>query len=166
MQSLSGTTRVVFLGFFASHIVFTLIVDAQAILPPNFVPKMLQDLLAFEVSYFNDPIMKNAHELLWFQALVVCEMLFQLPFFFLACWFLSDAKASTYPEYFRSACIAYGAHTATTMVPILATLAWNSDATSSERFLVISMYLPYLILPLLLLLLAATSPTSNKVKQK
>jgi hypothetical protein len=167
MKPLQGSTRLSFLGFFASHIIITLIIDSQAILPLEWIPGVLQDLLAFEVATFNDPLMGNARELLWFQSLVTCELLFQVPYFVAAVYFFRGETASVYPDWFRSASIAYGAHTATTMAPILTTLATNEAASLQERVLVTSMYLPYLIFPLWILWIAATdNSTPPTLKNK
>lgn len=145
MKAIQGVSRLAFLGFFSSHIVFTLIVDGQVIFPKHWYPKILQDLLAFHISYFNDPLMNDPP--LWFQSFVVMEYFIQFPFFFLACYFLrSDHR--TYPSWFQFACITYGAHTATTLIPILVALANNDDASPTERISVILVYLPYLIFPL------------------
>ena len=187
MKTLTGATRLAFLGFFSSHIVFTILVDSQVVLPPSLVPQVLRDLLAFEVETFNDPIMRNARDkdtMLWFQSMVWLELLCQLPFF---CWAVynlllfndkhNNASSSTssnnnnqiiayyYPDSFRTACIAYGAHTATTMIPILATLLLgdnnNATITIGERIMVTGLYLPYLLFPLWILGIAATSTTST-----
>jgi hypothetical protein len=166
MRPLVGATRLSFLGFFASHIIFTLIIDSQAIVPLEWIPVVLQDLLAFEVATFNDPLMGNARELLWFQSLVACELFFQLPYFFAAVFFFRGETARAYPDWFRSACIVYGAHTATTMAPILTTLATNEAASLQERALVTAMYLPYLIFPLWILWIAVTDDSTPPLKNK
>lgn len=159
MKPLQGATRLSMLVFFASHIFITLIIDSQAISPLEWIPVVLQDLLAFEVATFNDPLMGNARELLWFQSLVTCELLFQVPYFLAAVYFFRRETASAYPDWFRSVSIMYGAHTATTMVPILTILATNEAASLQERVLVTSMYFPYLIFPLWILWIAATDNT-------
>jgi EXPERA (EXPanded EBP superfamily) len=153
MNSFQGVTRLAFFGFFASHIVFTLIVDGQIIFPQHWYPSILQDLLAFHISYFNDPLMKDPP--LWFRSMIFMEYLIQLPFFFVACNYLTDVNKLAYPSWFRSACITYGAHTATTLVPILAALANNDAASPLERVCVTFVYLPYLIFPLWIWYIAA-----------
>lgn len=173
MQALSSVWRQIYLGFFASHIVFTLVVDSQAIVPPHWIPSPCRALLAFYVSSFHDPLFQpdpssssssssSASHLLWFQALVVCELLFQLPFFVLACRTLyqtpppsssNENGPSSYSDTFRVACIAYGAHTTTSLVPILFTLALGDHtATFHQRSMLLLLYAPYLILPLILLI--------------
>ena len=161
MKALQGATRTALLGFFGSHIIFTLIIDAQALLPPSFFPAFLQDFLAWYAATLKDPLMSNPRELLWFQSLIACEMAFQLPFFFAAVFMIGSSSRTIYPDWFRSACIAYGAHTATTMAPILATLATNEKATVMERAVILSVYLPYLIFPLWILFIAAKSSTET-----
>ena len=162
MKALQGITKQAFMGFFASHIVFTLIIDGQAIFPPSFYPVMLRDLLQFYISNFNDPLMK--HLPLWFQSLIVLEFCIQLPFFFVSCWYLSS-KNGTYPSWFRLACITYGAHVGTSMIPILSCLVANTDANFDERCRVLGAYLPYLIFPVWIWFIAITAD-DEKIKQK
>jgi len=166
MKPLEGATRTAFLGFFASHIIFTALVDGQALFG-QWYPQSFQDLNAWYATIFKDPLMGAAPgELLWFQSLVMCEILFQVPFFFAACYFLAVAK-DNYPDSFRCACIAYGAHTATTMAPILTTLVTNSAASIIERIAILGLYLPYLIFPLWILAIAVTDneETTKNAKQ-
>ncbi|GKZ00592.1 hypothetical protein MPSEU_001011400 [Mayamaea pseudoterrestris] len=157
MKALQGTTRISFLVFFASHIVASLVIDAQAVLSSSLVPDSLQRLLSWYASTLNDPLMSKFQEILWFRSLILCELLFQVPYFLVACSYLRRRDLVNYPESFRYASIAYSSHTATTMVPILATLATNPVATLMERMLILSVYLPYLLFPLALLYLATTT---------
>jgi len=181
MEPLTGTKRLAFLGFFASHIFITLFVDGQALLSPRLFPAPLKSMLAWYVETMKDPLMANASELVWFQSLVACELVFQVPFFFAACYFLwsrgsgggggDSGSRGVYPEWFRYWCIAYGSHTATTMVPILATLllavpenpddadATTTTTTLTERISLVAVYLPYLVFPACILMLAL-SPSS------
>jgi EXPERA (EXPanded EBP superfamily) len=163
MRALEGSTKALYVGFFASHIVFTLIVDVQAIAPPSWVPAPLRRLLAFYAATFKDPLMRWPTPV-WFRSVVGCEMAFQLPFFFVACHQLVRGRASktgsnrlSYPGWFRNACVAYGAHTATTLVPILAALVSSPDNTPSEKAALVSLYAPYLVLPLGILYLACAN---------
>lgn len=86
----------------------------------------------------------------WFRSLISLEILFQLPFFVYAVHCLLQQKDGIL---FRSLCIVYGASTSTTMVPILASIASDSDATFSEKSILLGFYLPYLIFPLCLTLI-------------
>ena len=177
MKALQGSTRAAFLGFFASHIVFTVIVDGQALAGSRY-PEVLQAFLAWYVAVFNDPLMGHPSPQ-WFQSLVAAEYCLQLPFFFVACYYLSNNNSLTnsklhtddddcycYPARFRSACIAYGAHTATTMVPILTALATNANASDFERCIILAVYLPYLFFPLWILYIAVTDDDTTAVSKK
>lgn len=159
MKALQGSTRLSFLAFFGSHIAASLLIDAQAVLPPSIVPTGLQSLLGWYAQILKDPLMSRPQEILWFRSLICCELLFQVPYFFMACFYLFDSRRSSYPLGFQYASIAYASHTATTLVPILATLATNTAATTTQRNLAITVYLPYLVFPLWLLYLA-TRPVS------
>ena len=79
MKALKGTTRLAFLGFFASHIAATLFIDVQAIAPAAIIPTPLANLLHWYATSLNDPLMSNP--LPWFQSLVCLELVFQVPFF-------------------------------------------------------------------------------------
>lgn len=185
MQPFEGISRLLLLGFFSSHIVFSLTVDAQAVLPTSLVPDMLQQVVAWYVVVMQDPLMAiattraRAHNLHWFQSFVACELIFQVPFFFVACYMIatkasnnpaskkiSTAQSTAYPTWFRYACIVYGAHTVTTMIPILTTLFLTQTIDTTSRALLLSLYIPYLIFPLWILVAAVTSPPSSSYKAK
>lgn len=167
MKAFTGATRTAFLIFFSSHIPITLLVDSQALLPSSLYPQAVKDLLDFYVNLVNDPLM--ARPLFagpWFQSFVVGELLFQLPFFCLAIRMMLNGQ-STWPDWFRTACIIYGSHTSTTLIPILATVIMNPEASISNKLVCVSVYLPYIIFPAWLMVLAARdAPTMNKRKTK
>ncbi|KAI8140189.1 transmembrane protein 6/97 [Fennellomyces sp. T-0311] len=131
----------IFFGYFASHIPITICVDIQSFYPPEIVPQALKDVLAWYLETYKDPFMSASlgfsAPIPWFQGVVFCEMLLQLPFFFAACYGLWKVYAS---------------HVATTMVPILAEL-YNPDfgLVQSERYMLLGFYLPYLFIPLMIL---------------
>ena len=72
--------------------------------------------------------------------MVWAELCLQLPFFFVAVKALYDRDEAA----FRIPFIVYGAHTATTMIPILGEIL--GSATAPTRLALI--YLPYLLFPL------------------
>ena len=74
----------------------------------------------------------------------MCELVFQLPFFFVAISALRRRDEGA-----KGWLLAYGAHTATTLAPILQYI-WESDAIASEleRWKLIGVYSPYLVVPL------------------
>jgi hypothetical protein len=109
MKTLKGATKFAFLAFFVSHIPITLLVDSQALLQIH--PKPILDLVAWYSSTFKDELMSPPYQT-WFTAIVTCELLFQVPFFFVAVYALLSGKVSG-KGWFRSSCLIYGAHTCT-----------------------------------------------------
>jgi len=166
MKALEGLTRTAIFGFCASHIIFTLILDGQSI-GKSYYPRFLQDLSTWYGETFNDPLMSAAPgELLWFQSFICCEMVVQLPFFLIACHYFGNATLTAYPDWFRSYCIVYGAHTATTLIPILTTLATAEQLSQHQMLILLGFYLPYLFFPLWILYLAVTSSQSGAKAKK
>jgi len=146
-----GVARVVFLGFFVSHIPATALVDAQAVLPAWVFPGFARDALAWWVTSCGDPLMGARP--LWFRAIVTAEVTLQFPFFFYAIRGLLARD-----DRIRVPCVAYAGHVCTTMVPILAELVWGGHAaTASQRALLVAVYLPYLVVPLGLLAFMASA---------
>ena len=154
-KTLTGNTRRAFLLFFASHIPATLCVDLQVLFPALY-PSALKDLLNSYIEIFNDDLMRSPHDV-WFQSIIAGECIFQLPFFFVAVHVLMNTDKYSGSGWFRSMCMIYGTHTATTLLPILACHCENADATFVEKAMVISIYLPYLIFPLWLVYIAFVS---------
>mmetsp|Transcript_4822 Transcript_4822/g.7297 ORF Transcript_4822/g.7297 Transcript_4822/m.7297 type:complete len:168 (+) Transcript_4822:164-667(+) len=155
MKTLEGNTRLAFLFFFASHIPATLCIDLQALFP-NLYHQKLKDLLLWYTDIFNDELMRGPHDT-WFRAIVCGEFFFQLPFFFVAVKVLLNTNNYNGKGWFRSACMLYGAHTSTTLIPILACHCANEGATFVEKVMVISIYFPYLCFPLWLAYIGVVS---------
>lgn len=137
MKILEGATRMAFLGYFLSHVPITLFVDAQGLFGPYY-PKVLKDVVAWYCNVFGDVLMKNAPSVdyAWFSSLICFEILFQMPFFFVAIQKLletGDKQQKHYPERFRMACIVYGTHVSTTLVPIIGTFVTNQEMTIQQK---------------------------------
>lgn len=141
--------------FFVSHIPATMCVDGQALLG-QYYPAPLKRMLAWYVDTYADPLMGDPQP--WFVSIVLVEVLLQLPFFFVAAY--AWIKRC---EWIRTPVLIYAAHVATTLVPILGTLI-NPPATShiqptpSQRGALVAIYLPYLLVPLAILVRAASGP--------
>ena len=156
MKAFTGGMRIAFLAFFTSHIPITLSIDAQAALPAY--PQVFRDLVAWYCSLSGDVLMKEPHNKVWFTSIVSGEILFQLPFFFVAVHMIykhgnSNWKES-YPRWFQKACLVYGSHVATTLIPINGTLLASSEMTAIQKFVTLAIYSPYWIFPLLLVFYA------------
>jgi hypothetical protein len=156
MRHLTGRTRTAFIIFFITHIPITLVIDAQVIFPKTLVPKLCQKLLECYYATFSDNLMKPPYDNVFFSSLVLCELVFQLPFFFIATYALLTRNVSG-EGWFRSACMIYGSHTTTTLVPILGSIIADAATDSSQKILLFFFYFPYFIFPLWLTLIAAVS---------
>jgi hypothetical protein len=145
MKVIEGSTRMAFLGYFLSHIPITLVVDSQGLFG-SYYPTVLTDVVKWYCGMFGDILMKNASstDYAWFSSLICCEILFQLPFFFVAIKFLlagrrreKNAKIRKqrqhYPEWFRMTCIVYGTHVSTTLVPIIGTFLTSREMTIQQK---------------------------------
>ena len=159
------------------------IIAKKALISPSLFPQVLVDLGNYEVETFNDPLMGNARNMLWFQCLVGMELLFQVPFFIAALYYIgrtntpsitnnntsttSDSSYECYPDGFRAACIAYGAHTSTGLIPILSTF-WSPDydGTTKQSIILTALYFPYLAIPAWLLWVAATDDSTSSSREK
>lgn len=86
-----------------------------------------------------------------FNSMVCCECLLQLPFFFVAAYALLYRK-----EWIRIPGVVYGAHVATTLVPILAQVWFDPTGHvprgSRELWLLTGVYGIYLVFPLAFML--------------
>jgi hypothetical protein len=163
MKAFTGATRMAFLIFFGSHIPISIFVDSQALLPEWLYPSFLKDLLDFYAGFVQDPLMTRPDfGGPWFHALIACELRIQLPFFFVAVRQLLGDTSASWPDWFRTACLVYGSHTCTTMVPILTVLMKNPESSTEQKCMALAVYLPYLIFPLWLLVLAANNVQKSK----
>jgi hypothetical protein len=101
---------------------------------------------------------------LWFASLVWCELLLQLPFFFVAAYAFVAGK-----NWIRAPAIMYGAHAATTLVPILAELAFSVQGKANpKRTELLAIYGAYLLIPLAISVSMATAriPFPSERKKK
>lgn len=139
---MNGFLRLVFLGYFITHIPITLSLDLQALFGPYY-PPAFQALSAWYVSTYNDQLMM--HPPAWFKSFIVAELLFQLPFFFVATYGLLFKK-----NWIRIPSIIYGTHVATTLLPILADTLTSAVTTQQQKLVLFGFYFPYFLIPALL----------------
>ncbi|XP_030009027.1 sigma intracellular receptor 2 [Sphaeramia orbicularis] len=155
--------EVIYFLYFASHIPITLCIDLQALLPAQVYPQWLKYLVQWYAGAFRDPMVVAPPA--WFGSFIVCEALLQLPFFPVAAYAFWKGGC----RWIRTPAIVYSTHVATTLVPILAHILFYSfpsephlgPQTMQERWFLVSIYAPYLIIPVMLLLTMLLSSTYN-----
>ncbi|XP_030296134.1 sigma intracellular receptor 2 [Sparus aurata] len=155
--------EIIFFLYFASHIPITLFIDLQALLPGHVFPQPLRDLLKWYAAEFKDPMMMDPPH--WFKSFIYCEAVLQMPFFPVAAYAFLKGGC----KWIRTPAIVYSAHVATTLVPILGHILFYQfpvgphpgPQTLQERMLLVSIYAPYLLVPLLLLFTMLLSSTYN-----
>eukprot|EP00808_Paulinella_micropora_P026658 g962.t1 len=122
-MQVGGFLYYLFLCYFILHIPITLFIDLQGVLPSSWYPPSLRWLIEdFYQEHFQDVLMRDTPP--WFQGLLWCEGLLQLPFLFygtVCFWRLDNA--------IRLPCLIYCTHVLTTMVPILFALLSADLAT-------------------------------------
>ncbi|XP_022086308.1 transmembrane protein 97-like [Acanthaster planci] len=168
-----GLTRVlewVIVVYFASHIFITVFFDSQAIMPQWLYPKMFVDVMKDYSVYMKDEMMADPSAYPWFMSFVYGECLLQFPFFFVATYAFYKGSC----KWIRIPAIIYSVHTATTLQAILAHILFQdfskspypAPSTLEERLKLSAIYVPYLLLPVLILLLMLFSsdykPAANK----
>merc|ERR1712179_204433 len=157
IMGLGRLLDIVFFFYFFTHIPITVLVDSQAVIPwKSIYPDALQDTLAWYTREFRDPMMVDPPP--WFKSFCICEVFLQFPFFFVGVYvFWNGYKNNTWS---RIPMIVYSSHVATTVIAILYHIleydfskgAHPGPRNMSERMTLISIYCPYLIIPLLILI--------------
>ncbi|XP_022098258.1 transmembrane protein 97-like [Acanthaster planci] len=143
--------------YFASHILVTVCVDSQMILPSRLFPQWLCDILSDHCKRTKDPLTCTPEPYPWFLSFVYGECLLQFPFFFFAVYAFYKGSC----HWIRIPAIIYSVHTMTTLQAILSQLFFQDFANSpspgpvtTEERVKLSLYFwPYAILPLCILLL-------------
>lgn len=146
---MNSILKIIFLVYFSTHIPITLMLDLQILLG-QFYPATLRSLFSWYTAAFNDRLL--ATRPIWLQSFIFAELVFQLPFFFAAFYGIAYEK-----KWIRIPAIVYGAHVATTVIPILAEVAFSSELTHQEKLVLCSVYLPYFLIPATLVWVFGTS---------
>ncbi|XP_008629291.1 PREDICTED: transmembrane protein 97 [Corvus brachyrhynchos] len=106
----------------------------------------------------------------WFKAFIYCEAFLQLPFFPVAAYAFLKGGC----RWIRTPAIIYSTHVATTLFAILAHILFHDFSRSEhagpqslrERLVLLSIYLPYLLIPLLLLFTMLCNPHYKHVEKR
>jgi hypothetical protein len=126
------------------------------------------------------PQQEQQHQMIpWFGSIICCELLFQVPFFFIAIHIINSHSSSSplsqkpqqqdqacrhYPGWFKTLCLIYGSHVSTTLVPIVATFWTSTEMSTIQKVMTIAIYSPYLLFPMVLLYKAASDDVVEAFK--
>jgi len=150
----------VYFLFFLMHIPATLLIDLQAIYPTAMVPKVIAQLPVLYVQMSGDPLIGGGmgyfgteETYVWFKTFLFLEAIFQLPTFVLGARALYNNSRSIYPLL-----LVYAASTTTTTLPCLSVILATPLApvvaagaiTPAQQLLLLSSYLPFFLLPLVM----------------
>lgn len=148
----------IFFFYFATHIPITLTLDLQVVFG-QYYPETLQNLANWYVDTYKDYLVGNGPT--WFSSFIWAELLFQLPFFFVAVYGLWYRE-----NWIRIPSIIYGAHVATTVWAIIADLLLSDKNSTQEKITLFGFYFPYFLIPALLMLYMAINPEPFPKKKK
>ena len=150
--------RAIFLVYFITHIPITLSLDLQ-VLFGEYYPENFQALASWYIATYNDQLILTKP--MWLKSFIWAELLFQTPFFFVATYGLLYKR-----NWIRIPSIIYGAHVATTVWALIAEFAASDKISPKEKLVLYSFYAPYFVIPALLMLYMAVTPTPFENKKR
>ncbi|KAJ8042623.1 Sigma intracellular receptor 2 [Holothuria leucospilota] len=149
-----------FFIYFATHIPATLFINSQALLPLSIYPQSAIEAVDWYSLTYKDAMVRNGPA--WYKSSILIELLIQLPFFFVA----SYAFYKGGQRWIRIPVIIYSSHVTTTVYYMLAEWYFGDfgqdrefpgPESISERSIVSMFYLPYFIIPLIMLIFMLVS---------
>jgi len=138
--------------FCVIHIPITLLVDLQALYPPWLIASTpLPGFMKWYLAYSRDPVvagaMKGGVENAWLVTFFWIEAVFQIPTFVVSAIGLRNNDKRVYPLL-----LAYGASTATTVLPIIVWVLHPECATPqftpAELNNLLGSFVPFFLIPL------------------
>ncbi|KAK6460984.1 transmembrane protein 6/97 [Scheffersomyces coipomensis] len=140
-----------YLAYYILHVPITILIDSSIVIPPQYLLPISHTILDFHISTNRDILLLEKP--LWFKVSGFFELVFQLPLFFYFIYILLK-KRKTINYYVFS--ILYGFNASFTTLICLAYVYTNSaqtmTLTPNEVYNLISLYIPYLLIPLLILI--------------
>lgn len=140
--------------YFVTHIPTSLFIDLQALFIDQY-PEFLKEFVRDQyISKYGDYLMADPP--IWMKALIGFEVL-QVPFFFIAVYAIVLKK-----NWIRIPSIIYSTHVVTAVSLILTDFYNSAKLTFNQKAVLFSFYLPYLLIPLSLLLYMSFVPKPFK----
>uniref|UniRef100_UPI00358F773A sigma intracellular receptor 2 isoform X2 n=1 Tax=Myxine glutinosa TaxID=7769 RepID=UPI00358F773A len=167
--------EICFFLYFIAFIPVFLLFDSQGVFPASYYPQPLRQILGDYAINYRDPLLVDPPA--WFHAILFCEIFMQLPFLPVAAYAFYKGGQ----RWIRVPVIMYATHVATTDLVICSHFMWHdfsnsthpSPSTQGQRSLLLAVYSPFLLVPLLMLLTMCCShtycgslPQDRKVKRR
>ncbi|EPQ26195.1 uncharacterized protein PFL1_06131 [Pseudozyma flocculosa PF-1] len=152
---LSRRLDTLYVVYFSIHLAASVLIDAQlSLVPytPRLYPAPVRAALSFYLEAFKDPFLlalaRQDAAYTWFHALVVSEVVVQLPLFVVGIVALRRDDVRVYPLL-----VAYGTLAASSTMQCIASLVFGNDGiglTPKEVLGLLQNYVPFCILPAVL----------------
>lgn len=153
---MTGTTHVplwkrpidsMYFTFFALHLIASLCVDIQGLVPAEYVPTVLQRVLQDYLVKSRDPLVPNAWQprYAWFRMSLLSEFVLQVPAFVVGLYVFWSNDPRGYPLL-----IAYGAIACFTTLQCIAMVTMGEErvhlAPENLSFILLN-YIPFMLFP-------------------
>ena len=147
--------KYIIIVYYVTHIPISLFFDLQSIFH-KYYPEFLQQIYIWYCNSFKDPLMSQALETYglhpWISIMIYYEIL-QIPYFFIATYAMAYEL-----NWIRIPSIIYASHVVTTVSSILSEMYYSRLINNSQKMILYSFYVPYLLLPLLILFVFSSTP--------
>lgn len=137
-----------YLVYLLIHIPITILIDSNIVVPIEYAFEISKKILNFHIETNHDFLLRERP--IWFQIFGLIELVFQLPLFFYCSYHIYLQKSKTYYIYM----IIYGFNAAFTTFVCLGVTYFEGHLyglTPSQVFNLIAIYVPYLLIPLLIM---------------
>ncbi|XP_058020238.1 sigma intracellular receptor 2-like [Ahaetulla prasina] len=156
-----------FVFYFLAHISLILFLDVRSLWPEVYFPGLSQ-FFTWYITTFKDPLMGNPEP--WFRSFLYMEAIPELIFFPIATYAFWKGNC----KWIRTPMVIYATHVITAAVACLAQILFAdfsntqvpSPRTLGERLTLSAVFAPFLVVPLLMLLLVLFSPAYNQVEKE
>ncbi|PVU99099.1 hypothetical protein BB560_004683 [Smittium megazygosporum] len=129
------------------HLISLSVTDLVPITPDRFLFAFQKTLNSILVNTYKDLLMDpKATGLAWFHGLLASEAVIQTPLLIMIL-LQKNTKITCLSKYKDLIHLVYGCHVATTMIPTLSHLIFGTDLQSNEILVLLSMYLPFALIP-------------------
>ncbi|KAK6458356.1 transmembrane protein 6/97 [Scheffersomyces xylosifermentans] len=154
-----------YLAYYILHIPITVLIDSTIVTPSSYQLDISKNILAFHIQQNRDFLLVETP--LWFKLFGLVELVFQLPLFFYFSYQILRKNTSNANYLVLS--VIYGFNAAFTTFICIGYALIEGEAhglSSAQAFQLAAVYVPYLVIPSLILLDSAWRITGLVKKSK